>query len=161
MRYARAMRTRAAVRVSLVALGVLALGAGRARADTGGYRGEIAAVDSATTAALFGYLFASHSEAASPIVLLAGLAVVAGPIDHAGHGEYDRAGLSLGLHLALPTLGGVIGAATKPGFDGLVDAVVGVVIGHVAAIAADVYLAKAEHAPDAMAARTLSFGGSF
>jgi hypothetical protein len=152
------MRRSLAIVAALLALPAVA------RADDGGdnYRVEIGAVDTLATGAAFGIAIGSHSQSIVPFYAATALAVVAGPIDHAVHDDWGRAGLSLGAHVLFPVLGGAIGDGTAEGkgLDGLLNVFAGVAIGHLVAIGVDVYMAKTDPST-AATPRMISFGGHF
>ena len=97
------MRTSACV----VAVAALAARPTAARAD-GGYAERMIAIDATADTLIVAGLVSEHDWA-----IYAGLASYAlgGPILHAAHDEWPRAGVSLGVRLGLPLATGALGDA--------------------------------------------------
>jgi len=138
-------------------VGVLLAGGARVATADDSYRGEVVAIDLASVAVVFGGLAVGEKHATLPIMALGVIAAEIGaPIDHAAHGHLGRAGISLSAHVALPVIGGLVGMSTKRGLDAILPMLAGVVLGHLAATAVDVYIADGTDEP-----RMMSFGARF
>lgn len=128
-----------------------------ARADDW-YGWQTLATDAtADTLLVGGGLFGESKEAA---IAAAALYTFGGPIVHVAHGEWGRAGISLGLRLGLPTLGGLVGGALcfdRKGFlSCLGSAVLGIGVGILGAEITDAALGDThDHAT------MLQIGGAF
>ncbi|MBK9037496.1 MAG: hypothetical protein IPL61_40670 [Myxococcales bacterium] len=117
------------MRGRLIAIGCaagLVAAAPAATAEPRWYGERIVAIDGTSDALLLVGLFGDSELAA-----YAGLAgyVLGGPIIHATQGEWNRAGGSLGLRLALPAVGGVIGHRVCVDDSGLLRCVGSLVVG--------------------------------
>jgi len=144
---------------------VLALSSSPARAEEKWYGYQVAAPD----AVGWGFvLVGAGSETWGAVALGVGGIVLGGPIVHAAHGHWGRAGASLGLRIGAPlvgaTLGGGLGLAASSGgkdaLDAIVTAIIGAGVGYVAAAAIDIIYLAREDVPDA-APRMFSIGGRF
>jgi hypothetical protein len=144
---------------------VVALSSSPARAEEKRYGYQVAAPDAVGWVLV---LVGSQSENWGAAALGVGGILLGGPIVHAAHGHWGRAGASLGLRVGAPlagvSLGAGLGVASggggKGALDGIVYAIVGAGLGYVAAAAVDiVYLAR-EDVPEA-APRMFSIGGRF
>jgi hypothetical protein len=103
------------------------------------YGWQTLAVDAGTLGVALTTKGATGSSPAALGVLASGYAL-GGPIVHLAHGSLIKAGESFGLRLALPVIGGLIGAAfERCAFQctGGIYTVTGVLIGYVAAVAID------------------------
>lgn len=143
----------------VVAVAALAARPTAARAD-GGYGERMIAIDATADVLIVGGLVGDQDW-----VIYAGLAsyAVGGPILHAAHDEWPRAGISLGMRLGLPLATGAIGDAICIDDTGLLrcidSAAVGAAIGLFAAQLIDSAVIVDGEAAAAPAMLTL--GGSF
>ena len=146
----------------VLAVVACALGASPARADDS-YHLQVIAVDAGATAIAASTILVIDHDTVAPVVFITGVAAceLGGPITHALHDHWGRAGISLGTHLALPAIGGVIGASSSNQHmhRAFFDTLEGVVVGHVLASVVDVALAYGTN--DSLAPRVVSFGGRF
>lgn len=153
------------LRCSLVTVGaVLVLASSPARAEEEWYGYQVAAPDIVGSLLVVAGV---QSETGPAIALGAGGMLLGGPIVHAAHGHWGRAGASLGLRVGGPFLGAILGGALGAGgksgkgaLDGIVYAIVGAGLGYVAAAAFDIAYLAYEDVPEA-APRMFSFGGRF
>jgi hypothetical protein len=148
------MRTSACV----VAVAALAARPTAARAD-GGYAARMIAIDATADTLIVAGMVSEHDW---PIY--AGLAsyAVGGPILHAAHGEWPRAGVSLGVRVGLPLATGALGDAICIDDDGIRcigSAAVGAALGMLAAQIIDPAVIV-EDAADPTPAM-LTIGGTF
>jgi hypothetical protein len=147
------------MRVAVVVL-VLAITSSTARADDW-YGEQVLAVDSIGWGAI---LLGSQGEAVPLALGGATLILVGPPIVHAVHGSAARAGISLGMRLTGPVIGGLIGNVALPcGKSCWLPAgiLVGGFFGYVTAAAIDMAVVANETDDGMPAARMFSFGGSF
>ncbi len=134
----------------------------------GGYRVQVLTSDAVAFAAFAasagfegdGGRDTAASDASLRISL--GLFVVGGPAIHAAHGRWGRATISAGLRLVLPILGAGIATATAecrdPFLCGLDRLPIGLVLGALAASAADVALLAGESVPEGVRPRSPLLG---
>lgn len=144
---------------------VLALSSSPARAEEKWYGYQVGAPDVVGWGLV---LAGAQSEAWGAAALGVAGILLGGPIVHAAHDHWGRAGTSLGLRVGAPlvglSLGLGLGTANSGGgkgaLDALVYAAIGAGLGYIAAAAVDiVYLAR-EDVP-AAAPRMFSIGGRF
>lgn len=162
MRYHRGMHLCCSL---ATAAAVLALASSPARAEEKWYGYQVAAPDVVGGVLV---LAAAQSEAWGTAALGVATILLGGPIVHAAHGHWGRAGASLGLRVGAPLLGVSLGAGLgasgggggKGSLDAITYAIVGAGLGYVVAATVDIaYLAR-EDVPET-APRMLSIGGRF
>jgi len=141
----------------------LALSSSPAHAEEEWYGYQVAAPD-----VVGGVLILAGAEAENAGLIALGVSGVlfGGPIVHAAHGNWGRAGVSFGLRVGAPILGASLGAALgssgggKGALDAITYGIVGGVLGYVAAAAFDIgYLARED--VSGTAPRMFSIGGRF
>ena len=94
----------------------------------------------------------------------AGSVLFGGPIVHAAHGNWGRAGISLGLRVGLPAAGGALlglSARNRRSYVPIAGVLVGVALGYLAAAAVDIAIVAQEPDEAAAAPRVFSIGGRF
>jgi hypothetical protein len=151
------------LRCSLATAAVaVALSSSLAHAEEEWYGYQVAAPD------VVGWVvaYAGAQSDAWPVTALGfGGMLLGGPIVHAAHDNWGRAGISLGLRVGAPLAGVGLGLALgggirKGGLHAIAYAIVGASIGYIAAAMFDVgYLARVD-VPEA-APRMFSIGGRF
>ena len=155
-------------RISALALAA-SLAAAPARADTSDREQIIIsdAVSDALIASVFAPGVVNHLHGIPVFIGLAG-GFLGGPIIHASHDDWGRAGISFGTRVATPLVGAVVGNAlcsdeAHQEFLGcLGDAVIGAAAGLLVAQAIDATLiARGSTAGQMPAVRMLSFGVRF
>lgn len=131
-----------------------------ARAETEWYGYEIAATDVGGWALIIG---GAKLDAWPVSALGAGALFLGGPIVHAAHGNYGRAGISFGARVGGPLLGIGIGAALDKNSRSFIPAgpIIGAFVGYLAGAIVDIAVVAREETDPAAAPRMLSFGGRF
>ncbi len=152
------MRTRACVVAVAVAVAALATRSPAAHAD-GGYAERMIAIDATADTLIVAGLVSEHDWA-----IYAGLASYAlgGPILHAAHDEWPRAGVSLGVRVGLPLATGALGDAIcvdDTGIRCIGSAAIGAALGMLAAQIIDPAVIVEDAAAPTPA--MLTIGGSF
>jgi hypothetical protein len=153
------------LRCSLVTVvAIVALASSTARAEEEWYGYQVAAPDVVGSVLL---LAGIQSESVGAGALGVSGMFFGGPIVHAAHGHWGRAGASFGLRVGAPflgaILGGPLGAGGKSGkhaLDGIVYAIFGAGLGYVAAAVFDIAYLAYEDVPEARP-RMFSIGARF
>ena len=147
--------------VATVAI-VLALSASPARAEEKWYGYQVAAPDVVGWVLV---LAGAQGDNVGAIALGVSGILFGGPLVHAAHDNWGRAGVSFGLRVGAPLLGASLGAAIgssgggKGALDAITYAIVGGGLGYLAAAAVDIgYLAREEIET---APRMFTIGGRF
>ena len=147
--------------VGVVAL--LGLGPREARAEE--WYGEQVIISDVTSAGVTSIGIGANKDGV--MLLGAAMYVVGAPAIHAAHGDFGRAGISLGMRVGLPVLGAVAGSAagchSKRMFDCLIPTgmLLGGMIGILGASVLDAALLSTTHEDVAERKIMFSIGGAF
>jgi hypothetical protein len=154
------MPPRCPLAIAAAAAVALALSPSPARAEEEWYGGEVLAADAIGWALIIG---GATADAWPVSALGVGGVLLGGPIIHAAHDNYGRAGISLGLRIGGPLLGLGLGAAIDKNSHSFIPAgpIIGAFLGYVAGAIADIALVAYEDDSPAAAPRLISIGGRF